>query len=364
MPVSRRFILTLLFVCLLPLAVSQAQGDLLHHRWEVYLERDVAEDGVDRLVFLDILSGATTTADIAGERYTPLDDSILFFDPRAQQVMQALPTGRVEPHPFITLADGARRVDWLVADDARWLVWTLTYAEGQALRTVTWLATHAGTEPTLILEDGPRSDGVRALPVAFDLARNRLIMDAHPDGLGRFAPYTQYAGLFSVSLADDRTISILPNEPSCFCAAAFSVDQFVRLAITEDFTGFDVRVTPLGSTATQTIPAYTVENFTQAGDILIAPDGRQAIYALSQIENFGALDQAVNTIFVLVDLVALTQRPLGEIITTYVHPQRWSDDNTTILFTSPQRAGTWKINIDDGALTRVAELSYLGTLSD
>lgn len=344
-------------------SIGLAQTELEHQLWEVYLERDVGEDGTDRLQFLNILNGTSSSVRVFGERYTLLGNRVLYFDRRGNQVMLAAPDGSTEIHPFISLADGVRRVDWLVADDARWIVWTATYDDPAGLRTVTRMATPAGAESRLVLEDGPRNDGVRALPVAFDLPRNRLLMDAHPDGLGRFSPYTQYAGLFSVRL-DDGTIELLPEEPGCYCAAAFAADQVLRLAVTDDFSGFDMRIVSLTGAVSRRIPAYTVDNYTQAGDILIAPDGSRAIYALSQIENFGALNQTISTQLVLVNLREMTQEPLGDPITTYVHPLSWTEDNTAILFTSAQRTGTWKISLEAGELQQVATASYLGTLSD
>jgi hypothetical protein len=62
----------------------------------------------------------------------------------------------------------------------------------------------------------------------------------------------------------------------------------------------------------------------------------------------------------LVDLEAMTQKPLTDPITTFVEPLMWTEDNSAIIFTSRQRDGTWKINLADGRLDRVADATYMG----
>ena len=64
----------------------------------------------------------------------------------------------------------------------------------------------------------------------------------------------------------------------------------------------------------------------------------------------------------LVDLQLMTQAPLTDPITTFVEPLAWTEDNTAIIFTSRQRDGTWKINLSDGKLDKVANATYLGKL--
>jgi hypothetical protein len=345
---------------------AQQPPDITQHTYEIYVSRATDPGQRDRLFFLDVLTGETVELITSGERYTPLSGGVIFYEPAIRQVMLAAPDGTLRAHPFIQLqstqrTDRARRVDWIVSRDGRQIAWTLTFDDPAGLSTETYLASPTGAGQRLIRADGPR-DGVRFLPVAFSVDNNALIMDAHPDGLGRFAPYTQYAGLFRLSLSDG-SIESLPGEPGCFCGAALRAGLFLRLTLTDDLSGFDVVVHNLNTGQSRTIPAARPGGtYTQAGDILIAPDGTQAVYALSQIDNFGAADQSVRTLFMRVDLQGYTQQPLTDPITTYVHPVRWTEDNTAVLFTSPQRPGTWKISPGDGRLLRVADASYLGTL--
>lgn len=340
---------------------SHAESDTLNHTWEIYLSRGVTSTGLDRLTFVDILTGRTITTEVSGERYTPLGAGVLYYDYVNRRMMWVDTEGIPRPHPFMNMDSTATRIDWVVSRDGRMIAWTLTYGDTTALTTVTQVATAEGANRREVLRDGARA-GIRALPVAFNPDHTLLYMDAQPDGLGRFVAYAQYAGLFSVHLASGELKS-LPNEPSCFCGAGFRAGQFLRLALSNDLSGFDVRVYDLETKQESLIPSAKIGNYTLAGDILITPDGTKAVYALSQVANFGTPNQSVQTVFMLVDLLALTQSPLTPPITTYVQPRLWAEENSAILFTSPQLDGTWKIRLADGELKKVASATFLGTLS-
>ena len=353
-----KLLLVLPFIFIFSLAHAQS----LSRTWEVYMVRGVTASGLDRLTFIDVLNGEMLTTEVAGERYSIIGDDVLYFDYVNQRVMMVGVDSIPRPHPWLQLDNTARRIDWVLSNDGRFVAWTQTYGVSNSLSTVTSLATLDGTDRREILLDGPR-DGIRVMPVAFSFDDTELVMDAQPDGIGQFAAYTQFAGLFTVR-TDDGAIQTLPGEPACFCAAGFSGDLFVRLSLTNDLRGFDLIVRNLRANILSTIAAQTpLTNVTQAGDVLISPDGALAVYALSNISAFGTPSQTVQTVFMLADLRAMTQRPLTNPITTYVHPLRWTEDNTAIIFTSPQVNGTWKIKLSDGELQKVADETLIGTLT-
>ncbi len=337
-------------------AAQTASGGL----WQVFVQRGVTNVGGDRLTFINPATGEENTIEINGERYTPAGGVVLYFDTAANRVMVARPDGSTYEHPFIQPGGDTRRVDWLVSADGTLLAWTLTNGQN-ALTTVTTIAHLDGTNPRQVLVDGPR-EGIRALPVAFNADNTVLYMDFQPDGVADFTPFPQFAGLFALDLATGEW-ERLPGEPGCFCGAGFGAGLLLRLAVAPDLSGFDMRVLNLEGEVQQTIPALALRNYTQAGDVVIAPDGRQAVYALAQVRDFGQPSQSIQTVFVRVDLRTMTQTALTEPITTFVEPLAWTEDNTAVLFTSRQRNGTWKINLSDGVLTKIAEATYLGTVS-
>ncbi len=329
------------------------------HVWEVFLRRDAA-GGADQLTFVDVITGDETPVGISGERYTLVGNAVMYDDRVANRVMLVYPDGQTSDHPFIQPGTQTRRVDWQLSTDGKKIAWTLTEGTPTALTTLTSIANIDGSDARQVFSDGPRN-AIRALPVGFNPDYTTLYMDFQPDGFADFTPMPQYAGLFGVDIASGKW-DYLPDEPSCFCGAGFGAGVLLRLKVSQDLSGFDVHVYNLAGQIEQTIPAQPLRGYTQAGDVVISPDGRQAVYALAQVQNFGRADQSVRTVFMLVDMELKTQAPLTEPITTFVEPHSWTEDNSAVLLTSRQQDGTWKINLSDGKLMRVADATYLGTV--
>jgi hypothetical protein len=213
-----------------------------------------------------------------------------------------------------------------------------------------------GGDVRQVYSDGPR-DGIRAYPLAFNEDKSILYMDYQPDTIGDLTPFRQYAGLFALDLVSGNTNS-LPGEPACFCGAGIGAGTFLRLTLAE--SGFNLRIRNLHNDTEVTLPP--INNYTQGGDVLIAPDGQRAVYALAQISGFGSSSQSVQTVIALVDLLTLTQQPLGAPADRLLRPILWTEDDSAILFADVQGQTTWKATISDGTLEQVANGVYLGTL--
>lgn len=352
-------VVLLALISVLPLSAQDAASTNAHV-WEVFLQRGVGEDGTDRLSFVDMVTGDVTPTEVLGERYTLAGNAVLYLDRSVNRVMLAYPDGEVREHPFIQPGSSTRRVDWQLSGDGKKIAWTLTDGTSTALTTLTTVANVDGSDVREVLADEPRN-AIRLLPVAFSADASILYMDFQPDGFADFTPMPQYAGLIGVDLATGQW-KYLPDEPSCFCGAGFGNGYLLRLRVSQDIIGFDVHVYNLAGAVEETIAAQPLRGYTQAGDVVISPDGRQAVYALAAVQNFGRADQSVRTVFMLVDLELKTQIALTEPITTFVEPHSWTEDNSALLLTSRQQDGTWKINLSDGKLTRVADATFLGTV--
>ena len=356
-----RLLACMLFILSMSLLPLSAQED--NRPYQVFVDRDVDGAGLDRILFVDLLDGTETGVEVSGERYTTLADAVLYYDTTENQINILYPDGSIEEHPFIEHEDESQRIDWLLSDDGGTIVWTLTFVdERERLSTRTYLADISGENVQLVLEDGPYDNGVRALPVALSGDLRTLYMDTHPDGITRFTPFNLYAGIFAVDV-ETGELKPLPDEQpaSCLCGADIGSGRFLRMRWDDDFTSFDLHVYDLITEINQRVPALRYTNYT-SGDILITPDGNQAVYALSQLNNFGSENQSIRTVFVLVDLASMTQTELSNRITTFVRPVKWTEDNSAIILLSPLQDGTWKINLEDGRLERIAELTYVGTL--
>lgn len=354
----------LLIAALLTLAgaaAAQVDTDFADHPLEVFLQRDIDRAGTDRLLFVDTLTGESTPVEVNGERYTLAARAVLYYDLSANRVMLAQPDGSISEHPFIQPGPQTRRIDWLLSADGSQIAWTTTEALADGtLSTITTTAGVDGATPREGLVDGPRA-GIRALPVAFSADHSLLYMDYQPDSIADLTPFRQYAGLFALDL-ETGGATFLPGEPGCFCGAGIGAGLLLRLQLSADLGGFDVAVQPLASGVSDVIPALSLPGYTQGGDVLIAPDGMRAVYALAEIRDFGGPDQSVRTVFVLVNLSARTQTALTNPITTFVQPVAWTEDNTAVIFTSPEQDGTWKVSVSDGRLAKIAAAAYLGTL--
>jgi len=343
-------------------APLHAQDNPANHPVQVFVRTEPADPAARTLLFVDLLTGRETAVQTYGTRFTVAERTVLYWDERAARVKSASPDGTVRDHPFMQPSAGAARIDWVLSRDNKRLAWTETFrdANGQ-LSTITSMADSDGANRRVVFNDGPRADGLRVLPVAFSADAARLYMDYQPDGLAELTAFPQYAALFALNL-EDGTSAFLPNEPDDFTGAAFGAGFFIRLTLTDDGTAFDVRVVNLDKGYDALIPAERRSGFTQGGAILIAPDGRYAVYTLAEITQLGTPNQQVRTVFMLIDLVTMTQQALTEPITTFVRPTAWTEDNSAVIFTSPQQDGTWKITLQDRRLNKIAEPTYLGAL--
>ena len=311
----------------------------------------------NQLTFVDLLSGDLTRIAVSGDHFTVLHDRVIFYDRAHRRVQVATPDGRLTPHPFIQPGDGVTRIDWHVAPDEQTIAWTETSGSAAALTTVTWVAGIDGEDARQVFTDGPRN-GIRAYPVAFNDDKSILYMDYQPDSIGDLTPFHQFAGLFALDLLSGETRS-LPGEPGCFCGAGIAANTLVRLTAVSG--GFNLRIRSLSNDTETTLPP--INNYTQGGDVLIAPDGSRAVYALAQISGFGTAAQSIQTVIVLVDLLNLTQYALTAPSERLLRPLAWTEDDSAVLLGDPATLTTWKVTVRDGTLEAVANGLYLGTLT-
>ncbi len=313
----------------------------------------------NRLTFVDLLTGDMTDIAVNGDHFTVVRSSVIYYDRAHRRVVVATPDGRLLPHAFIQPAEGVNRIDWHVAPDEQTIAWTATSGEPSALTTQTWVAGIDGEDARMVFSDGPR-DGIRAYPVAFNSDKSLLYMDYQPDTIGDLTPFRQYAGLFALDLLSGETHA-LPGEPGCFCGAGIGANTLLRMTAAPGGGGFNLRIRGLNNGTETTLPP--INNDTQGGDVLIAPDGSRAVYALAQINGFGTAAQSVQTVIVLVDLLNLTQYALTAPSDRLLRPVAWTEDDSAVLLTDPAAMTTWKVTVRDGALEAVANGLYLGTLA-
>jgi hypothetical protein len=368
-----RIVIGVVFVGALLLSPAiAAQDDVSGHSWSVFVRHDIDYDGHNELIFVDVVTGDEVSVTSYGERYIVAGDGVVFYDPVNSRMMLATPDGSLREHPFIQVAPGTHRLEWVISDDGRRIAWTLTRFDSQnRLATVTTVANIDGTDRRVVLNDvDTTGSNMRVFPVAFSSDAKTLYIDnAHVDGITAYIAFAQYVNIHALNL-ETGEMTLLPGEQgNCICGAALDEGLLLRLRLPDDLVGFDLHVHDLGDSVTvldeasYVIPALRLTNYDDtAGDVLIAPDGTKAVYALAQLSDYGTTQQPIRTVFVLVDLEAMTQDTLTTPLTTFVHPVEWTEDNSAIIFTSSTQDGTWKIRLSDGRLDRIAEAAYIGTL--
>jgi hypothetical protein len=322
---------------------------------EAFVVESAERGGEDALTFNNLLTGAQIALEVRGAQYSIVGREVVFLDVGSNRVQAVSAAGDIREHPLIQPSTGARRIDWIASPDARWVAWTITDGAPDALTTTTYIASPEGAGARLVLRDGPHA-GIRAFPVAFSDDGASLYMDYQPDTIAELTPLRQYAALFALDLGSG-TASSLAGEPGCYCGGALGAGRLVRLALAD--TGFEVRVLDLASGTTTVIPSLGLAEYTQAGDVLIAPDGVQAVYTLLQVD----AGEGQRVRYVYVDLAAGAQRLLtpNDAQTRLLRPVTWLDDGQGVLMSDPAGAGTWRLDTRSGALAQVADASFIGS---
>ncbi len=361
-----------LLLCALFLLLGLVAGAAIAQRGydapvEVYVARGSlgGVGGTSRLFFVDSVTGEVLTVDVHGQRYTVVGEYVLYQDPDTGALLRAWPDGRTEPHPFIQPAPETERIDWVVSPDRAWIAWTLTnQAEGGQLATVTTLARADGTEPRIILTDGPDAFW-RVLPLALTDERV-FFFDRQPQGVAGFFFYPQYASLYRLDAGTGATQpELLPFEPNCFCGAGLSADGqfFYRLERVDEAGGYDARVWDLAAGvdifASSISPPYRL-----AGAVLVAPDGRRAVYSLANNLTIDSADSGRERFMLaLIDAEQRVQRPLlSSPSLVPLLPLAWTEDGQGVLLYNPRQDGTWKLILETGEVRQVAGATWVGLI--
>ena len=356
---------------LLPVLQSYSQddigADMQQHRWDVFVKRNDANPSLTDVIFIDLLSGDESTLSAPGERFTLTSSGVIYFDRTERRVKLGKADGIVRNHPFIIANSESRRVDWVVSKDLEWIVWTISSqaADGQLI-TATWLADVAGAEVRELLVYGPR-DGIQLLPIGFGKDLREVFMEAHAFGSERLSPYTRRTGLFALALGDDGLgTRALPGDQSCFCAVGFGVNVMLRLAPNRTQGGLDVEVFRLDGDGgdPQIIPALSRGNYSAGGNIVLSADGKQAVYALSQVGGMADEDGEMRSVVVHVDIENGRQRIVSSPLPGPIRPLRFGEENRAALIAMEQHDATLKVDLEDGRLVEVANALYLGQLGD
>lgn len=343
-----------------------AQGDL-GGAFEVYVMRTPpgGTEGLARLIFIDMVTGDPTTTDVRGDRFTIVGDYVLYQDPGTQVVFRAWPDGRTEPHPFIQPAPGTVRLDWVVSPNRQWIAWTLAdRVENDELQTVTTLTRADGTNPRVIMMDGPDAF-LQVVPMALT-NEGIFFFDRQPQGVGGYFFYPQYASIHRLDTdAEVPVPELLPFEPNCFCGAGLSANgqYFARLERLSDAGGYDVRLWDLPAGVDVEAPSLAV-TYQTAGAVLVSPDGRRVVYSLANNLTIDSAESGRERFMLaVVDRDSESQRPaLFNQFLVPLLPVAWTEDGGGVILINPRQDGTWKLILETGEVRQVAGGTLVGVI--
>ncbi len=363
----RFFLLSLIILLCAGVAFGQDASGLgvQGHSWDVFLRAHPTSPAETDLIFVDLLTGETTSVATAGERFTLLDDAVLYFDLADKQVKLIKPDGAIREHPYITKSSADYRIDWTVSHDRRQIAWAVSRRSAdQQLSTSIMLADRSGSQIRQLLSYGPR-EGIRLLPVAFGADGQSLYIDVHADGTERVSPYARRSNMFLLDFGGEGMATrLLPGRGSCFCAIGFGNKVMLRLSPSGDPDSTQVEIYDIETGAARVIAPVSRGDYDEAGNVLLSPDDSLAIYALTQAGDFHAAEQELRTVLVLADIVNARQRVVGSAMNALARPIMWTEDNSAVLFALEDRDGVWKLQLGDGQAIKVADATYLGMLNE
>lgn len=342
---------------LLLAAPALAQGAVAP--WiDVFLAQDPAT-GAAQIYFVDALTGLSTMAYIeGGTDFTLAGDAVLYRKTQNGAVMRIRSSGAIEPHPFIHHTPDLRATRWVVSPDHRAIAWVQIAADGATRATI---AQADGSSLRDVPVDAP-TPPLEIAPVALTDGMTRFYFDAaHTAEVDAGGPYRTYAEIHEYNLASG-TFRTLPGEPGCACGAAVTPDGtvFARLQGSSGSGPFNVRVWDLRAEVGYAAPAPGLP-YPFAGDLVLNAAGTLAAYSITSSPPGAEDDPPQQHALMFVDIGAGQQvlaLPPGP---TAYRPLRFIDEDSALLL-AVANGSTYKLNLNNGDLTRVSDHLYLGTI--
>jgi len=363
-----RSVLIVSYAFLLAISLSaqdNAQPELQLRSWDVFTRRSAESPSPIDLIFVNLLTGDQTALSVNGERFSLTQTGVIYFDLDDAQVKLAKPDGIIREHPFINVARDTRSVHWIVSHDKGRIAWSIVRKiEDDQLITAIWLADVAGAEIRELLVYGPRED-LQLRPAGFGAEQSQLFVEVYVDGSDGLDPYLRRSGLFALAIGEGEVEARkLPGDQTCYCPAGFGAGYMLRLAPSPALDGLDVEIFHLDSGLSQRVPALSRGNYRDAGNILVSADGKQAVYALSQVRHFASEQEEIRTVVVQVDLENGLQRIASQPIPDLVQPIQFTERDRALVVALEGSGGTLKVDLQDGRIIDLAAATYLGRLDD
>jgi hypothetical protein len=320
--------------------------------YEVFLDPDAQQ-----VYFVDALSGLSTVIRADGSQHVVVNNGVLFQEAETGFPRLIAPNSSTVL-TWIQPASDAVNVQWIASPNGRRLAWSVIQQTSAGIITELHTARSDGTQAALITKL-PSPDSLAATPLAVTDDGRVLFYTLQALPSPRlYLAFPVAADVFRLEVETGRA-ERLPNEPLCRCAAGFSPNgaYYARLTPEGDGSGFFLRLRTVGS-PTETVFA-PIDNLThtQAGALLIAPDGSRVVYASARGLRPGRSERYA---LILADRTSGQQTLLTDALTVGVRPVAFTPGGEGVIAVGLTQAGTYKLTFKNRELRQVSAYSWLG----
>ncbi|HVO42385.1 MAG TPA: hypothetical protein VMT34_07170 [Aggregatilineales bacterium] len=316
------------------------------------------------LFFVDARTGLSSIVITNGTQHTLLEKGVLFQELGTGAVKIAYADGTIVPFDAIPAPGENTRVQWVISPNRHWLLWVSSRTDNTTLSSDLYITALDNPTPRLILH-ASSTKGIETLPLAVADDGQTAYYTRLALAPKAYRLFTVAGDVFSLDVPSGKTTQ-LPADSPCACAVMPSADRrlFARLETNAAQGGFDLRLYDLsGSTNALFKSPGAAAPQTQAGNLLISPDGAYIAYVSARgtpLTRFSPPEQYAVT---LVDVKRKVQRTLDTGLQVNLQPMSFSDDNTLLIAVGTDKDGTFKISLKDGTILQSSAYTYLGTVS-
>ncbi|GAB1419931.1 hypothetical protein MASR2M15_00010 [Anaerolineales bacterium] len=348
-----RFCLMLLMLWSVGYSLAQEAPESL--TIDYYLIRaGTAEPDMDEIYWVDVNQEISHRDLINGKKYTVTQSGLLYLDLDTKKPSLLDANGEKSVHPVFAQLGSYDDMDWLYLPDLDKVIWTVIPAGTD--ETVLYISDSRGMGLHHIYQEQV-SAGILLLPIAYDAASKTVFVDYQPRQIRNYAPYPLYAGLQKIDLSTQEA-SWLINEPGCFCGASIDMPLFARFELNRDSSGFDLIIHQLKQGSEIKIDAVE-GNYTQASNLLLAPNHERLIYVVAKLENFNQANEQIQSTIVYVDLATESGELLFEPISELIYPLRWQSESE-FLYYELETNSTHLYNLESREDRVLSQGQYLG----
>lgn len=295
------------------------------------------------------------------DEFNVIANGVVYRDPTTGLPHLITPTGRILNFSFIPQSPiQLDRIDWVLSDDMRTIAWAEIDLNQLGWQSRIYVADVDGnnlrTLPELPILPVQITRRVEMLGVSN--GGDRIFFDNEhlPEKVEGFL----FVGYQRVTAYAERisTYFDLPNEPNCLCPALITDNGQALLRLQSSFqvNGYELHVWNLEDNTEVVVPAIEMP-YDQAGFMLLNPSRALALYLIGEInaegETYG---------LVLVNIASRQQTVILDEWTTRLRPMAFIDRNTSALLVDIDEQVTYKLRLDTGEMSAVADKMWIGTI--